>query len=214
VVKTPEQVFGELIPERDLPDRVTKHAARQLAEELADEPVTSAQFAAFARAGLIAPPGPDRLLPGSAVNQLVAAKRASTYARPLARRVVFLRGYYFLFPVPADKLQQALIDLVPLVRQPARKLARVSRHGQSSDRGRLRHRRPPPVKEWATLIAEVDPARIDAWAMGWYAMAREYIPSHYAPAPNPLDAIPLEDQVLCLAVLDIDRRSEVSLQGG
>ena len=213
-MQLPEQIFGELIPERGLPERLTKHAARRLAEELADESVTSVQYTSFAEAGLVALPGSDHLLPGSAVNQLIAAKRTAAYARPLARRVVFLRGYHFLFPVPADKLQVALIALVPLVRQPARKLARVARYGQSNERLRHQRRRLPPVKEWADLISEVELSRIDAWAMGWYAMAREFIPSHYAPAPNPLDAIPLEDQVLCLAVLDIDRRSEVSLQGG
>ena len=210
----PEQVFGELIPDRDLPERLTVHAARELAEELADEPVTSAQYGAFAAAGLVASPDSDHRIPGSVVNQLVAAKRAASYARPLARRVVFLRGNFLLFPVPPDRLQQALITLVPLVRQPALKLARIARHGKSPERHRLRHSRRPAVKEWSDLIAAVEPSRIEAWTMGWYAMAREFIPSYYAPAVSPIDDIPLEEQVLCLAILDIDRRSEVSLQGG
>jgi hypothetical protein len=213
-MRLPEDVFGDLIPDRQLPERLTIHAARELAEELAEEPVTSAQFAAFANAGLVATVGDDGLLPGSVVNQLIAAKRAAGYARPLARRTVFLRGYHPLFPVSPDKLQQALIDLVPLIRQPARKLTRVARFGQSAERRRLRHRRLPVVEEWRGLLAGVEPSRIDAWAMGWYAMGREFIPSYWAPAPNPLADILLEDQVLCLAILDLDRRFEVSLQGG
>ena len=78
----------------------------------------------------------------------------------------------------------------------------------------IRHGRLPTVKEWQPLLASVDPARIDAWTMGWYAMAREFIPSYFAPEPSPLDDIPLEEQVLCLAILDLDRRSRISVQGG
>jgi hypothetical protein len=213
-MRLPEDIFGELIPARDLPDRLTVHAARQLADELGGETVTSAQYDSFAGAGLVATAGDDRLLPGDAVNQLVAAKRAVAYARPIARRTVFLRGYHPLFPVPADKLQQALIEFAPLVRQPAVKLTRVARWGRSAEARRLRPRRLPPVKEWRGLLASISPALVDAWATGWYAMAREFIPSYFAPAPSPLDDIPLEEQVLCLAILDIDRRSEVSLKGG
>jgi hypothetical protein len=70
------------------------------------------------------------------------------------------------------------------------------------------------VKEWQRLVDEVESSRIEAWTTGWYAMARDFIPAYYAPAINPLDDIPLEEQVLGLAILDLDRRSEVSLQGG
>ncbi len=213
-MRLPEEIFGDLIPERLLPERLTIHAARQLAEELAEEPVTSAQYDAFAYAGLVATAGDDRLLPGSVVNQLVAVKRAAGYARPLARRTVFLRAYYPLFPVPAYKLQQALIDLVPLLRQPARTLARVARFRQPAGPQRLRRRRLPTVETWPHLLWRVDAERIDAWAAGWYAMVREFIPAYFAPAPNPLDDIRLEEQVLCIAILDIDRRLEVNLQGG
>jgi hypothetical protein len=213
-MRLPEEIFGDLIPARDLPEHLTVHAARQLAEELGEEPVTSAQYNSFAQAGLVATVADDRLIPGEAVNQLVAAKRAAGYARPIVRRVVFLRGYAFLFPVAADKLQGALINLVPLVRKPAVKLARVARSSRSRGERRLRRHRLPPVKEWQGLLAGVNPSLVDAWAAGWYAMAREFIPSYFAPAPNPLDDVPLEEQVLCLAILDIDRRSEVSLRGG
>jgi hypothetical protein len=212
-MRLPEETFGELIPARDLPDRLTVHAARQLAELLGEEPITTAQFQRFATAGLV-PSAQDGVVSGDVVNRLIATKRAAGYARPIARRTVFLRGYHPLFPVPAEKLQKAMIDLVPMIRKPAVKLARVVRWGRSGELRQLRVRRPPPVKEWPGLLGSVSPSLIDAWTMGWYAMARDFIPSYFAPAASPLDDIPLEEQVLCLAILDIDRRSEVSLQGG
>jgi len=212
-MRLPEDTFGELIPERDLPNGLSAHKARELAEVLGDEPVTTAQFERFASAGLISPATHDGLQ-AAVVNQLVAAKRAGRYARPIARRTVFLRGYHTLFPVPAAELRNALISLVPLTRKPAVKLARVANQGRSAEVRRLRPRRLPPVKEWQGMLTDITPSLVDAWATGWYAMARDFIPSYFAPASSPLDDIPLEEQVLCLAILDIDRRSEISLQGG
>lgn len=212
-MRLPEDTFGELIPESDLPNRISAHKARELAEVLGEEPVTTAQFERFARAGLIPPAAHDGF-DGGVVNQLIAAKRAGGYARPIARRTVFLRGYHPLFPVPAEKLRNALVDFVPLIRKPAIKLARVANQGRSVEVRRLRPRRLPPVGQWQEMLTDIPPSLVDAWATGWYAMARDFIPSYFAPAPSPLEDIPLEDQVLCLAILDVDRRSEVSLKGG
>lgn len=201
----PEHTFGELIPASGLPESIRPYRARMLAAEN-DEMVTTAQLRAFRRVGLIVPPGEDGTFDGRVVNQLIAIKRAGREVRPLARRVVFLRGYHLLFPVSADKLQQALIDMAPTVEGAARKLARMSRWGRSSGSGYLRQPPPPRVKEWEGLLRGALPELVEAWATGWYAMARDAIPAYYAPRVSPLDDIPLEEQVLVLAILDLSRR--------
>jgi hypothetical protein len=119
---------------------------------------------------------------------------------------VFLRGDYLLFPVPADKLQQALIEMLPTVEGAARKLARISRWGLSPGARLVRQPPLPRVKEWEGLLRGAASELMHAWAVGWYAMARDFIPAYYAPKISPLDDIPFEEQVLLLAVLDLNRR--------
>ena len=201
----PEDTFGELIPDSGLPQRVTAYGARMLADETG-EAVTSAQLRAFHRVGLTVSPDQDGTFDGRLVNQLIALKRAGHHVRPLARRVVFLRGYHLLFPVSAEKLQQALIEMAPTVEGAARKLARMRRSGQSPAGSFLRRAALPRVKEWEALLRGATPELVDAWAVGWYAMARDAIPAYHAPAPSPLDDIALEEQVLLLAILDLSRR--------
>jgi len=201
----PEHTFGELIPGPDLPESVTSYRAKMLAAEN-DETVTTEQFDAFRRVGLTMSPRQDGRFDGRVVNQLIAIKRAGRQVRPLARRVVFLRAYYLLFPVSADKLQQALSDMTPMIEGAARKLARMSRWGRSPGTQRFRHAPLPRVKEWEALLRGASPELIDAWAPGWYAMARDAIPAYYAPRVSPLDDIPLEEQVLLLAIVDLNRR--------
>jgi hypothetical protein len=205
-MQLPEAFFGELVPAKELPQEpISAYEARAQADAR-DEPVTSKQFDAFRASGLVVPRADGRYEP-MVINQLVAIKRTAAYARPLARRTVFLRGNFLLFPVPPEKLVQALVALVPLVDRPARKIARIARSGLSSEATRDRSRRPPPVAEWVELIDQATPGLIGMWAAGWYAMATAAIPAHYLPARSPLDDIRLEEQVLCLAVLDLDRRA-------
>jgi hypothetical protein len=205
-MRLPEEFFGDLIPQRDLPaGRISEFEAKERANAHG-EPITTKQFRLYRRFGLVQP-GPDGRYEPVSINQLIAIKRTASYARQLARRTVFLRGYYQLFPVSPDKLHQALTELVPLVKQPARKLARVARHGRSLEATRERGRLLPPVKVWDPLFMRAPMEFIPQWAHGWYAMARDGIPAHYYPGPNPLGDIPFEEQVLLLAVLDLDRRS-------
>lgn len=201
----PEHTFGELIPGPDLPARVTAYRARMLAAEYG-EAVTSKQLRAFQRAGLTVPGGSDGTYEGVLVNQLIALKRTGRVVRPLPRRVVFLRGYYPLFPVSPDRLQQALVEMAPTVHGAARKLARLSRSGRSRGEASLRQPSLPPAKVWDGLLQGASPELVEAWATGWYAMARDVIPAYYAPRTSPLDDIPLEEQVLLLAILDLNQR--------
>lgn len=203
----PNDITDRLIPEEEVgPGRVSEFRARELAAELGHEPVTHAQFAAFSRVGLIGPRGEDGRYSERIVPQLIAIKRAGRLVRPLARRVVFLRADDRLFPVASDKLLAALADLAPTIDQPARKLGRMARWGQPAGAGQPAGQ-PPAVKEWPGLFSAADPARVDAWATGWYATAR-VIAVYYDPSPGPLDDIPLEEQVLLLGVLDLARRAE------
>jgi hypothetical protein len=83
----------------------------------------------------------------------------------------------------------------------------MRRDGKSRESLRAHARPLPPVKEWSRLIARAPLGVLDSWAMGWYGDVRSGIPSFYAPSPSPLDDIPFEEQVLCIAILDLDRRT-------
>src|SRR4051812_6953684 len=107
-MRLPEECFGELIPDRELPQGpISEYRAKALLADLG-EPLTTRQVREFRNHGLLQPL-PDGQYEPSVVNQLLAIKRTESYARQLARRTVFLRGDYLLFPVAAIHLRQALV---------------------------------------------------------------------------------------------------------
>jgi hypothetical protein len=124
--------------------------------------------------------------------------------RSLPRRVVLLRADATRFSVPTEKLRDAMLALVPAVQRPAQKLALVARAGVSPGVRALR-RELPAAPTWATLLREAPADLIDQWAPGWYAMV-QLVPAFHAPAVNPLAKVPLEEQVLLFAILDLSRR--------
>ena len=195
--------MGDLIPDL-LPPRVSEYRARRESEERG-EAVTHKQFTVYLEVGLIPPRGEDGLWPREIVDALVAIKRLGPEVRPLPRRVLRLRADESLFRIPGDKLQAAMCALLPTVSHPMRNLRLVARAGTSPGATTLR-RRLPSVCDWDDLIRAADPGLLEAWARGWYAMAIEMVPAFYAPKANPLAHIPLEEQVVLYAVLDLSRR--------
>jgi hypothetical protein len=163
-------------------------------------PTTHAQFARLRDAGLLPPPDADGRYPEWALHSLVRARQAAASTRSVPRRVVALRADAILFPVPPEQLRRAMVEVVPTMRSPMRTLRTVAAAtGQA--RGATRSR--PPAAEWEAILNGPDPGLFAARAPGWYAMATMVLPARSWPEPGPLWGIALEEQVLCLAVLDL-----------
>lgn len=168
--------------------------------------MSDAQLRRFAIWGLLdrsdagyGPEAPDRVLD---------ILEAEPGARSLARRVVHLRGDYTKFPVPADPLRRAMISLAPTIRRPVRKLRSVERAwaamaSRSSRRPpATRPARLPGVRQWAGLLRALPVGIYEVRATGWYTLARDVLPLFGREAKVDLEAIPLEERVVMVAVLD------------
>ncbi len=168
--------------------------------------MSDAQLRRFVASGLLErsdggylPDAPDRVLD---------ILEAESVARSLSRRVVHLRGDYTKFPVPAASLRKAMIELAPTIRRPIRKLRLVER-AWSAMASRSSRRRPltrpsrlPALERWPEFLQSMPVATYDARATGWYTLAHDVLPFFGREVEVDLDAIPLEERVVMVAVLD------------
>jgi hypothetical protein len=178
--------------------------ASRLRRDAADAgyPVTYAQFDSYRVAGLLPEPDASGRYPAWALGALLAVRRLSREVRALSRRVIRLGSDAVTFPVPPEKLRAAMLELVTIMTDRTRKMARVAR---AASRGRPI--RAPKVSTWKALVEAVPAEHIALWAPGWYAMVRDVIPTWSAPGPDPLADIAFEEQVTLYALLDLHQRS-------
>lgn len=169
-------------------------------------PVTYAQFNAYVDVGLLSPPDENGRWPAATLDALIAIRDHSDSVRSLDRRLIRLAGDRARFPVPAQKVRDAMIRVIPTIRRPIQKLRRVASAGRSREMAQLRQPPQPSLLEWAPLLQTVDLDRFAAWMPGWHAMAMTVIPAWYAPNASPIADIDIEEQVLLHAILDLSQR--------
>ncbi len=141
-------------------------------------------------------------------ERLIAILDAGASARLLPRRVLRLRANHDQFPVPAEPLHRAMVKLAPTIRRPIRKLARMEAARAAFEqvigqRSAARARRLPPVSSWSGLLESAPLGVFDSLTTGWYQLASAVLPVYLKGTSHTLDDIPIEEQVVLLAGLDL-----------
>lgn len=199
-----------LTPDRDQPPGssvgISGWALRLYVEDRYGRTVSDEQLDEFADWGLLERQGAG-YAPGSK-ERLIAILAAGAEARLLPRRVLRLRANHDRFPVPAEPLLRAMVKLAPTIRRPMRKLARVEAARAAfaqviGQRAAARTRRLPQGSTWGELLASAPLGVFDSWATGWYQLASAVLPVYLKGTPHALDDLPIEEQVVLLAVLDL-----------
>jgi hypothetical protein len=98
----------------------------ELRQRAADEgyPVSGKQFADYVVWGLL-PQQPEGGWVAADVDRLIQIRKLGETVRQMHRRVIQLRD--LRWPTPPDKLRQAMIDTIPSIAAPARKMRSVYR---------------------------------------------------------------------------------------
>jgi hypothetical protein len=161
--------------------------------------VTRAQFVRYRDVGLLPAPDANGRYPEWVKFALEAIRHEEAEARSLPRRAVRLRANAILFPVATEKLRQAMLDVIPSIRAPKQKLRRVHAATRRSRATTVL----PVVEGWPDILRGASDALFGARTPGWYAMASMVLPAQAWPEPSPLWGVPLEEQVILLAVLDL-----------
>lgn len=190
----------------------TESRLRTLAEER-DYPVSHKQFSDYRKAGLI--PEPEgRQWSGEVIERLILVRKLGKKVRSLPRRVILLRDH-LNFPVEPEKLRQAMIDLIPLIRTPAAKMRRIdtacvywgnfeAAGGPPLKGMTLLHGwKPPQLDQWQEMLREGDAAYFDLRAGMQYYFVQAVLPVYVANTPYNLDDILEEEQVTLLTIRDL-----------
>lgn len=147
------------------------------------------------------------------------ARRLESGARSLPRRVLRLRADFLRFPIDSASVQRAMVAVAPSVthtRQKARMVeaavaALGARIGGGEHRSSPSTRHPDtPQRVWPELLANAKPEVVEARVAGWYAWANWVLPAYRDSGAPDLSAIPIEEQVLILAVRDLDSDRRVA----
>jgi hypothetical protein len=99
-----------------------------------------------------------------------------------------------------------MIEVIPTIEQARQKLGRMKAVGFTPKTSMRTRVGLPPRTAWAGILTGVPIELFNMWTPGWYGSVHMVIPSLYAPQPNPVAAIPFEEQIICYAVLDITWR--------
>lgn len=143
----------------------TRYRLRERAKDLGIE-VRYGQFKTYISKGLLPDPEVDPWTEEEIVPRLLRIHGLESSARSLDRRVVDL--YLERYPVPPEKLRDAMIGMLPTIHQPVRKMARVAAagrwfnaaYGSGSSLGKDNplptEWKPPKPSEWAAVLRFAD----------------------------------------------------------
>lgn len=143
----------------------TRYQLRKQAEDLKIK-VSYPQFAKYIRKGLLPDPNEVPWIKEEIVPRFLRIHELDATVRSLDRRVVVL--YLERYPVPVPKLRNAMVGMLPTIKTPARKMARVTAagnwfgktHGEASALGKG-ERLPidwtlPAPSKWGNVLTEAD----------------------------------------------------------
>ncbi|MDP9357433.1 MAG: hypothetical protein M3R02_19520 [Chloroflexota bacterium] len=186
----------------------TRYQLRRRAAEL-DIAVRYGQFAAYIEKGLLPDPDEEPWTEEDIVPRLLRIHELEATVRSLDRRAVVLHlgGY----PVPPAKLRLAMVGMLPTIKGPARKMARVeatdrwlaarTKDGSPLDRGEAPPAgwRPPRPAEWAGVLREAD---LDVFArrLGIERYHAALLAALGKGTPHALADLPAEEALVLLMV--------------
>lgn len=168
-------------------------------------PVGGSQFKAFVRWGLL-PERPGGGWAETDVERLVRIRQAEVQARPLPRRVILLRD--LRWPTPTEQLRQAMIDTIPSIAGPFKKLRNVYRAirvlhgeippGEAAGLPVPPDWRPPGRTRWQEVLRWPKQEEFEAIAGSVYAEAHALTLHPRVKASRVLEGIPFEELVVLL----------------
>lgn len=144
----------------------TRYQLRTRAEKLGIE-VRYGQFATYIEKGLLPDPQADPWTEEAIVPRFLRIHELDERVRSLDRRVVIL--YLERYPVPSAKLRVAMVGMLPTIKRPTRKMARVTAAGKwfgarpgegpAFSKGELLPVgwRAPALSAWSRVLEEADP---------------------------------------------------------
>ena len=194
--------YGDLLPEPCVAEPET-YSAWGLREAAG---VSYEQFEKFRGWGLIPEADSEGRWSSDVIDRLIKIRQASP--RPLARRVLCLRANYFDFPVPAACIRAAMLEILPSIHAPVRKMRRVHtanvKLAAAISRSAVRPRRQPlpAPSTWRSLLADSQPHVFDTLLTGLYHM-----PPLLATYGIALVGVPLEEHIALLMLLRLHERA-------
>jgi hypothetical protein len=125
--------------------------------------------------------------------------------------VVALRANFLEWPVPADKVHEAMVGVLRAMERRAQKMRRFDdamwwivrrQTGKVSPSKRPAHWSPklPPSTQWADYLQRVEEPRFEAGVPGPYATINYQLPAYRAQLSDKLTDIPIEELVTLAAV--------------
>ena len=198
-------------------EQISSWALRQKAEEQGPS-VNGKQFENYRGYGLLGEPDANDRWPARLADRINDIQKAKAVARPLARRVVLLRRDYVDFPVPADKVREAMEEMLPTIKRPSTKMKRVHRacigYGRFLQKGLLGSKQPriksswklPKSEAWSTVLEGAASERFAAQIGGIYHLAGALSEHHSSFKENAVDLfdISFEELVTLIAVRQLD----------
>jgi hypothetical protein len=150
----------------------------------------------------------------SIVDRLEDIAKAGKDARPLPQRVVRLAADYHRFPVPADRIREAMAEFAPAITAPVRKMQRVRAAAAAlADRqsGRVPRRlsrktvgwAPPPAAKWPETLHAIDLDSFESRIRALYHWAVYTIPDLMRGTANDVSDLADEELVTLLTVQDV-----------
>lgn len=174
-------------------------------------PVTHKQFSSYREWGLLPEPDNGRW-PVAVADLLIRIRELSDSVRSLPRRVIVLRQDYTRFPIPADRLRQAMLDVVPTMTAPLHKMRRThaacvswgaNTAGIGSDHTALLQVWEPPKPEaWVVTLREADLDLFDMRVRAMYYVTA-VLSAHAHGSKHDLADILFEEQIILLTVRDL-----------
>lgn len=186
----------------------TRYQLRMRAAEL-DIEVRYGQFETYIGKGLLPDPKVEPWTEEEIVPRFLLVHELDSRARSLDRRVVIL--YLERYPVPPVKLRNAMVGMLPTIRTPARKMARITAagrwfgatHGDGSPLGKSEMLpadwQPPRPSEWPHILLVADP-EVFAHRLGitqYYALLLATLGKG---TPHALDDLDPEEKLVLLMI--------------
>lgn len=186
----------------------TRYQLRARAKDLGIA-VRYGQFATYIAKGLLPDPEAEAWVEEEIVPRFLRIHALEATVRSLDRRVVVLA--LERYPVPAAKLRDAMVGMLPTIKAPARKMARIEAasqwfSGRFRDTSALGARavlpaawRPPPPAAWGTVLREADPD-VFAHRLGLEQYHAALLATFGKGTPHALTDLPPEEKLVLLMV--------------
>jgi hypothetical protein len=173
----------------------------------------------YIEVGVLPDPTEEPWIEEEIVKRLMKFRELQSESTSLSRRVVWL--HFERFPVPFDKVQRAMADMLPTIDAPKRKMQAIERAGawfsnlpSNKMPGLVSERllpddwRIPPKHEWAEILLseETEAFRSVVGRLDYYSGLLEYMGND--PTQTLVD-IPKAERIALLTVMDLAKSQAI-----